>query len=168
MGKKCFPFWCFIDDKTPIPYNKTVLFFSTTLDRKRNTMRIGLLEDNSAIHEYLTTVLQLSGHTVSTHTDGLSLLDELLAEQSAETPLPYDLVIVDILLPGTLSGLAVINSIRQNIPPETLPIIVVSAASQHQLEQIRERFPDVQVLQKPFPMKTLLELIESKHVGDTI
>jgi CheY-like chemotaxis protein len=144
MGKKCFPFWCFIDDKTPIPYNKTVLFFSTTLDRKRNTMRIGLLEDNSAIHEYLTTVLQLSGHTVSTHTVGLSLLDELLAEQSAETPLPYDLVIVDILLPGTLSGLAVINSIRQNIPP------------------------DVQVLQKPFPMKTLLELIESKHVGDTI
>ena len=113
-------------------------------------------------------MLQLSGHTVSTHTVGLSLLDELLAEQSAETPLPYDLVIVDILLPGTLSGLAVINSIRQNIPPETLPIIVVSAASQHQLEQIRERFPDVQVLQKPFPMKTLLELIESKHVGDTI
>ena len=131
-------------------------------------MRIGLLEDNTSIHEYLTTVLQLSGHTVSTHTVGLSLLDELLAEQSAETPLPYDLVIVDILLPGTLSGLAVINSIRQNIPPETLPIIVVSAASQHQLEQIHERFPDVQVLQKPFPMKTLLGLIESKHVGDTI
>src|SRR5947208_16410047 len=126
MGKKCFPFWCFIDDKTPIPYNKTVLFFSTTLDRKRNTMRIGLLEDNSAIHEYLTTVLQLSGHTVSTHTDGLSLLDDLLAEQSVETPLPYDLMIVDILLSGTIFCLTVFNSIRQNILPETFPIIFLS------------------------------------------
>ena len=131
-------------------------------------MRIGLLEDNTAIHEFITTVLNLGGHTVSTHTFGLSLLDSLLAEQSTPSSLPYDLVIVDLLLPGTLSGLAVINSIRQTIPPETLPIIVVSAASQNQLEQIRERFPDVQVLQKPFSMKTLLQLIETKRVGDTI
>ncbi|HBE28853.1 MAG TPA: hypothetical protein DDW25_08195, partial [Ktedonobacter sp.] len=82
-------------------------------------MRIGLLEDNTAIHEYITTVLKLAGHTVSTHTVGLSLLDELLAEQSTQSSLPYDLVIVDLLLPGTLSGLAVINSIRQTIPPKT-------------------------------------------------
>lgn len=131
-------------------------------------MRIGLLEDNTAIHEYITTVLKLAGHTVTTHTDGLSLLDELLGEQSTQSSLPFDLVIVDLLLPGTLSGLAVINSIRQTILPETLPIIVVSAASQHQLEQIHQRFPDVQVLQKPFSMKSLLQLIVSKHVGDTI
>lgn len=131
-------------------------------------MRIGLLEDNTAIHEYITTVLKLAGHIVSTHTVGLSLLDELLAEQSTQSSLPYDLVIVDLLLPGTLSGLAVISSIRQTIPPKTLPIIVVSAASQHQLAQIHLRFPDVQVLQKPFSMKSLLQLIETKHVGDTI
>ena len=131
-------------------------------------MRIGLLEDNTAIHEYITTVLELAGHAVFTHTVGMSLLDELFTDTGSHSPLPYELVIVDLLLPGTLSGLAVINSIRQTIPPKTLPIIVVSAASQKQLLQIRERFPDVQVLQKPFPMKKLLQLIEANQVGDTI
>jgi len=131
-------------------------------------MRIGLLEDNTAIHEYITTALELAGHTVFTHTVGMSLLNELFADTGSHSPLPYELVIVDLLLPGTLSGLAVINSIRQTIPPETLPIIVVSAASQKQLLQIRERFSDVQVLQKPFPMKKLLQLIKASQVGDTI
>ena len=65
-----------------------------------------------------------------------------------------------------LSGLSVINSIRQTIAPETLPIIVLSAASQSQLEQIRTRFPNVQVLQKPCGIKTLLRLIEMSHVAD--
>ena len=131
-------------------------------------MRIGLLEDNTAIHEYITAVLELAGHTVITHTIGMSLLNELFTDTGGPSPLPYELVIVDLLLPGTLSGLAVINSIRQIIPPETLPIIVVSAASQKQLQQIDERFPDVQVLQKPFPMQKLLQLIEANQVGDTI
>jgi len=131
-------------------------------------MRIGLLEDNTAIHEYITTVLELADHTVITHSVGMSLLDALFSDNSSHSPLPYELVIVDLLLPGTLSGLAVINSIRQTIPPETLPIIVVSAASQKQLLQIRERFPDVHVLQKPFPMKKLLQLIEASQVRDTI
>jgi DNA-binding response OmpR family regulator len=131
-------------------------------------MRIGLLEDNTAIHEYITTVLELAGHTVITHTIGMSLLNELFTDTGGPSPLPYELVIVDLLLPGTLSGLAVINSIRQIIPPETLPIIVVSAASQKQLQQIHERFPDVQVLQKPFPMQKLLQLIEANQIGDTI
>ncbi len=131
-------------------------------------MRIGLLEDNTAIREYITTVLELADHTVFTHTVGMSLLDALFTDYSSHSPLPYELVIVDLLLPGTLSGLAVINSIRQTIPPETLPIIVVSAASQQQLLQMRERFPDVHVLQKPFPMKKLLQLIEASQVRDTI
>ncbi len=123
-------------------------------------MKIGLLEDNANIHEYLTTALEMVGHTVFTHIDGMSLLDIL------QTPLPYDLLIIDLSLPGTLSGLSVINYIRQTIAPETLPIIVLSAASQSQLEQIRTRFPNVQVLQKPCGIKTLLQLIEMSHVAD--
>jgi DNA-binding response OmpR family regulator len=151
-----------------IHYNTANLLFGAILNKKRKKMRIGLLEDNTAIHEYITTVLEMAGHSVFTHTIGMSLLDKLIADASSNTPLPYDLVIVDLLLPGTLSGLAVINSIRQIIPPKTLPILVVSAASQKQLKQIHERFPDVQVLQKPFSMKKLLHLIESSRVGDTV
>lgn len=131
-------------------------------------MRVGLLEDNSAISDYITTALEMAGHTTVTHIDGMSLLERLFTEQPFQTPLPYDVLLVDLLLPGTLSGMGVINYIRQTIPPETLPIIVVSAASQSQLEQIRTRFPDVQVLRKPFPMKLLLLLIETSEVSDRL
>ena len=130
-------------------------------------MKIGLLEDNINIHEYLTTVLEMAGHTVSAHMDGMSLLDTLFSEESKHTPLPYDLLVIDLSLPGTLSGLSVISYIRQTITPETLPIIVLSAASPNQLEEIQTRFPNVQVLQKPCEIKTLLRLIETSHVGET-
>ena len=130
-------------------------------------MKIGLLEDNINIHEYLTTILEMAGHTVSAHMDGMSLLDTLFSEESKHTPLPYDLLIIDLSLPGTLSGLSVISYIRQTITPENLPIIVLSAASPSQLEEIQTRFPNVQVLQKPCEIKTLLRLIETSHVGET-
>jgi len=130
-------------------------------------MKIGLLEDNINIHEYLTTVLEMAGHTVSAHMDGMSLLDTLFSEESKHTSLPYDLLIIDLSLPGTLSGLSVISYIRQTITPENLPIIVLSAASPSQLEEIQTRFPNVQVLQKPCEIKTLLRLIETSHVGET-
>ena len=130
-------------------------------------MKIGLLEDNINIHEYLTTVLEMAGHTVSAHMDGMSLLDTLFSEESKHTPLPYDLLVIDLSLPGTLSGLSVISYIRQTITPENLPIIVLSAASPSQLEEIQTRFPNVQVLQKPCEIKTLLRLIETSHVGET-
>ena len=130
-------------------------------------MKIGLLEDNINIHEYLTTVLEMAGHTVSAHMDGMSLLDTLFSEESKHTSLPYDLLIIDLSLPGTLSGLSVISYIRQTITSETLPIIVLSAASPNQLEEIQTRFPNIQVLQKPCEIKTLLRLIETSHVGET-
>jgi DNA-binding response OmpR family regulator len=130
-------------------------------------MKIGVLEDNINIHEYLTTVLEMAGHTVSAHMDGMSLLDALFTEESKHTSLPYDLLVIDLSLPGTLSGLSVISYIRQTITPETLPIIVLSAASPKQLEEIQTRFPNIQVLQKPCEIKTLLRLIETSHVGET-
>lgn len=129
-------------------------------------MKIGLLEDNINIHEYLTTVLEMAGHTVSVHMDGMSLLDTLFTGQSAQTSLPYDLLIIDLSLPGTLSGLSVISYIRQTITPETLPILVLSAASPNQLEEIHTRFPNVEVLQKPCEMKTLLRLIATSQISD--
>jgi DNA-binding response OmpR family regulator len=128
-------------------------------------VRIGVLEDNTNVHDYLTTALEVAGHSVCTHIEGISLLDILFAEQNVQIPLLYDLLIIDLSLPGTLSGLSVINYIRQTIAPEALPIIVLSAASQSQLEQIHTRFPNIRVLQKPCEIKTLLRLIETSRVG---
>lgn len=126
-------------------------------------MNIGLLEDNPAILDLMQTTLEMEGHTISTYTQGKSLLNTLFERYDTlpSSPLPYDLLIVDLNLSGEPSGLDVIAFIYKLLTPEVLPIIVVSAASLEQLKQLRERFPALPIVRKPFPLKTLLQTISS-------
>ena len=122
-------------------------------------MKIGLLEDNPAILDYMTTALQMAGYSVEGHTKSDSLLESLFTGEDLADPLPYDVVIIDLLLPGNIPGLAAIEGIRQLISPKRLPIIIISACSQAELEEVKEKLPDVPFLRKPFKMNTLLQLI---------
>jgi len=123
-------------------------------------MNIALLEDNPAILDYMSTALRMAGHTIYTHTDGLSLLAALFRQADVPTPLPYDLLIVDLLLPGNVSGTDAIRRIHQTIPSGSLPIIIVSACSEGELAQVKASFPHVPILRKPFRMSSLLHIIE--------
>ena len=131
-------------------------------EREKIRMKIAILEDQPAILELFTTVLELAGHRADPYHTGTALVETLFTPQSRSDPLPYDLVIVDLYLPGTLSGLEVINSIYQRIPPETLPIILTSATSQNELSELQAHLPTVAVLRKPFHLKDLLALIERR------
>ena len=123
-------------------------------------MKIGLLEDNPAIVDYLSIALEMAGHQVSAFTYGSSLLETIFTGPGTQYSLPYDLVIVDILLPGNMSGLQAIDSLQQTIAPGELPMIIISAAAREELEQVATRLPHIPLLRKPFKMQTLLQLIE--------
>ena len=131
-------------------------------------MNIGLLEDNPAILELMQTALEMSGHTISTHTSGQSLLNSLFEKHTTSPSmfmsLPYDLLIVDLNLPDELSGMEVIDTIYRLLAPHVPPIIVVSAASIEQLDQLHTRFPMLPVIRKPFALKNLLQTISSLQV----
>src|SRR5258708_12604459 len=88
-----------------------------------------------------------------------SLLEGLFAEDDVAAPLPYDIVIVDLLLPGNIPGLAAIEHIHQAISPKRLPIIVVSACSQDELEEVKLKLPHVPALRKPFKINPLFPFI---------
>jgi two-component system, OmpR family, response regulator len=133
------------------------------VEEKGFRMKIGLLEDNPAILDYMTTALQMAGYSVEAHTTSASLLDSLLTGEGLANPLPYDVVIIDLLLPGNIPGLAAIEHIHQLISPKRLPIIIISACSQTELEQVKEKLPYVPVLRKPFKMNALLQLIEKMN-----
>ncbi len=135
-------------------------WISTLSHAPRNSiLRIGVLDDNPAILSLYETILTRAGHTIAKHTTGLSLLDALLP-QKVEDPTPYDLVILDLLLPGTQSGADVFFAIRQQFPAEVLPIIVISAVDEPTLKQFRHILPnDVPLLRKPFPPHMLRQLI---------
>ncbi len=123
-------------------------------------MNIALLEDNPAILDYMSTALRMAGHNVYTHVGSFSLLAALFHLEKVRSPLPYDLVIVDLLLPGDMSGVEAIHRIHQSISPRTLPIVIVSACSQDELAQVKASFPHIPTLRKPFKMSNLLHIID--------
>ncbi len=122
-------------------------------------MRIGLLEDNPAILDYMVTALVMAGHNVSPHTQGASLLQAIFTALQGHSSIPYDVVVVDVLLADTLSGTDTIVRIREYLGPEVLPVVIVSACSQAELSMIHATFPDVSILRKPFKMGALLQTI---------
>jgi len=123
-------------------------------------MRIGLLEDNPGVIDFMSILLEMAGHTVEVHTHGSSLLETLFPETKVRFPLSYDLVIVDLLLPGTLSGLQTIQAIQQKLPSRQLPILIVTAVGPQILKEINMTLPTVPVLRKPFQRRALLQMID--------
>jgi len=124
-------------------------------------VRIGLLEDNPTLSELTTTMLELAGHTVVAYGDGASCLKYLLAVSSANEKPSLDVLIIDLNLPGGLSGCDVIAYIRYTLHLNNLPIIVVSGAAQDYLGQVRKQFPSIPIIQKPFPLQTLLDTVNA-------
>ncbi len=124
-------------------------------------MNIALLEDNPSILDYLSTALEMVGHSVHTFIECPSLYEALFEEGSPRSPLPFDVLLVDLLLPGDISGLEAIRTIREDPSTRHLPIIIVSACSQNELEEVHKEFPDIPILRKPFKTQALLEQIEA-------
>lgn len=123
-------------------------------------MNIALIEDNPPILDYLSTALEMLGHTVHKFTDSTLLLESLFIGESLRVPLPYDLALIDLLLPGPVSGLEIALKIRQAIPPHQLHVIIVSACSQKELEEAQAALPQVPILRKPFKMHELTQFID--------
>jgi DNA-binding response OmpR family regulator len=137
----------------------------------RAQVRIGVLDDNIPILEYLKAMLELVGYTVSLHPASRSLLDALLPGGIVATPLPYDLVILDLSLPGDLSGAEVYHAIRRSIPGERLPVLFVTAASDRDIQDLQATFrEDALLLHKPFRQQELLskisELLNNRHCSN--
>lgn len=123
------------------------------------TLRIGVLEDNPAILDVYQLAFEMAGHTAVYHTSGDSLLARLFAPDSGSA-LPYDVLVIDLGLPGELSGRDVIERIHQHLPDGALPMVVVSGAAAGELDRLRTEFPFLQVLSKPVRLQRLFQVLD--------
>src|ERR1700734_2856440 len=80
-------------------------------------LSILLVEDEENLHEALKLNLQLEGYEVSSAYDGLKALSMLQQEY-------FDLVILDVMLPGT-DGINIAETMR--IQNNDAPILMLSA-----------------------------------------
>lgn len=112
--------------------------------------KILVIEDDVNIAELQRDYLQLSGYKVELVPDGLQGLQKALFG-------PYDLVIVDLMLPG-LDGYEIIQGIREK---REIPLIIVSAKSED-IDKIRGLgFGADDYLTKPFSLAELSARVKS-------
>jgi adenylate cyclase len=93
--------------------------------------RLLVVDDEEANRDLLARRLAAAGYQVSTTGDGQAALRRIESE-------PIDLVLLDVLMPGT-SGLEVLEAIRREHPPTQLPVILATAlgGSDHVVEGLR-------------------------------
>ncbi len=121
-------------------------------------MKIGLLEDDVAIQEMLRLLLEDEHYTVAIYPSAEACLNTLLTEEQEQLPVPIDLLIVDLRLPKAVSGIEVIRQIRSDPRLSSLPIILTTAASFSDIEDLSDLH--VNFLEKPFDIDNLIKMIE--------
>jgi signal transduction histidine kinase/CheY-like chemotaxis protein len=125
-------------------------------------LRILLVEDNDEVAAGTEALLQMMGHHVTCVTDAagaLLLIDATRAKGSSgdgpSAAQPFDLVISDIHMPGTMNGIDLAETVQKMEPK--LPVILVTGYAE---ELDRARHVDVRVLSKPFDIALLERMLE--------
>ena len=114
-------------------------------------MRVLIVEDDSGIRDALVMVLERAGHEVTTHSDGMPIL-----EGAFDLP---DIFLIDKQLSG-VDGLDICRHLKNKEETKHIPILMMSA-SPHTARLAVDACADG-FIEKPFKNKYLLELI-SKH-----
>jgi CheY-like chemotaxis protein len=108
-----------------------------------------VIENDGSTRKLLDVLLTRSGlevDLVPTGSDALILLENAR----------YDLVLIDLLLPGT-SGVQVLEWIERERPATLAKAVVLSSAPQAHLQRVRDRWPQVRVIRKPFELGEVVE-----------
>ena len=112
--------------------------------------RVAVVEDDPAIAEVVTMHLRRSGFQAHAYPDGAALLAD-------EAYLPH-LVVLDLMLPGGLSGYDVLARLRQ---ARDVPVLVLTARGEVQ-ERVRGlRLGADDYVIKPFDPEELLERVRT-------
>ena len=105
-----------------------------------------IIDDEKGIREIIQEILTLFGHSVDTASDGREGIQKFDDNS-------FDLVITDVRMPG-VSGNTVVEHIR-NSRKKSTPVIGMSGTPWLLNNQDFDM-----VLQKPFPLQTLIESVK--------
>jgi DNA-binding response OmpR family regulator len=119
--------------------------------------RILVVDDDPAIRQLLTDVLEMEGYEVGVAVDGLAAVREIRASAP-------DFVVLDVMMPG-LDGFGVLSVIRA-LPGEPVPVLMLTAAAE-QDASARAWVGGVDYyLAKPFTADAVLDVIDGVLTGE--
>jgi len=115
-------------------------------------VKILIVEDNERVARFVTRGLREAGHTVEHAANGRDGMFIAASE-------PYDVIVMDRMLPGNIDGLTIIEALRKS--GNRTPILILSA-----LNDVDERIRGLRVggddyLTKPFAFGELLARVDA-------
>ena len=117
------------------------------------TNRVLVVEDEELIREMLVVALEEEGYEVVTTPDGRSAVESLKNCEPNSPEMPYDLVILDLMLPQ-INGLDICRLLRHQGNP--VPILMISAKGSETDRVLGLEVGADDYLTKPFSMRELV------------
>lgn len=115
--------------------------------------RVLVVEDENLIREMLVMALEAEGMNIATATDGRTALALLQSAEPTLGDFPYDLVILDLMLPQ-INGLDICRFLRHQGNP--VPILILSAKGSETDRVLGLEVGADDYLTKPFSMRELI------------
>lgn len=117
--------------------------------------KVLVMDDEATLRSLIERVLKKSGFIVDTVSDGAAAIDSLRDARREDTA--YDLVILDLTVPGGKGGQEVLSELRE--VDADVPVIVSSGYANAPAMKSPREFGFDEVLLKPFQVGDLQELV---------
>lgn len=133
--------------------------------RPPNRPHVLLVEDDDVMREMLAEALRRNGYKVTECADALKWL-EICTKRASSSPQvkhqeSYDVVVSDIRMPN-INGLDVLRIIRSvDIDGSCPPTVFITAFGDATVHQNANDLGAVAVLDKPFPIKDLIDQVRA-------
>jgi two-component system OmpR family response regulator len=115
-----------------------------------------VVDDEAAIRDLISEVLNIAGFQVTTSPDGLDALNQIRRSQ-------FDLILLDVNLPK-VDGFAILEKVRESAP--TQPIIMLSARTDKDDVVNGLRLGADDYVRKPFSVEELVLRVENRLKRD--
>jgi len=116
-------------------------------------MRVLVCEDQDAIRQMITTLVGSSGHEVVGVSTGAKAVELASTE-------PFDILLLDLMLPGQLDGFEVCERLRAQDSMKNLPIFIISAMDDPDSRARAKNAGATDFFGKPFRPLELLKVIQ--------
>jgi PAS domain S-box-containing protein len=118
--------------------------------------RILVMDDEKIVTDFLELALTRQGFEVVTAADGAQAIAAYLKARSLGKP--FDVVIMDILVPGGVGGLDALNTLHQ-FNPNLISILASGKSDEIEWDQ-PEKYGATRLLKKPFSVPVLQNLLK--------